>query len=139
MGIRPLRSPFTEPLTPQRQSRLPKILANHYLLDVEYSIYHDASFSLTMDPREIIKLLPADRDIAMFRHPARDCVYDEGALLIQEGIGTRAKIEAQMGRYRGMGFPAHWGLWACGIIIRRHTTYVTLLEDLWWGAIRVRL
>lgn len=116
----------------QRASRLPKILAHQYLPDAEYSIYHDASFTLRVHPREVIAALPPDKDIAFHLHPCRTCLYQECEVLIREKIGTRALVEAQRDKYHAAGMPENFGLLACGLIVRRHTPALIEFEKLWW-------
>lgn len=118
---------------PARTSRVPKILP-HLMLppDADYSIWHDANFRLYIPPRQIIGELLRFDDWCAHRHPARDCIYDEAAILLKEGIGTREAVESQIARYRAAHYPAHNGLWANGLIVRRHTPEVAALNEHWW-------
>jgi alkaline ceramidase TOD1/glycosyltransferase MUCI70-like protein len=116
-----------------RCSRIPKILP-HLMLpdDAEYSIWHDANFQLRLAPRDIISELLKVHDWAAHIHPARDCVYKEAEILLREKIGTPALVEAQVARYRAQGYPTINGLWANGMIVRRHTPQVARVNELWW-------
>ncbi len=118
---------------PARTSRVPKILP-HLMLpyDTEYSIYHDGNFQLKVSPIAMIESLLKDHDWAAHKHPCRDCVYEEGEILIRERIGTTALVEEEMARYRVRGYPVHAGLWANGMLVRRHTAGVATLNELWW-------
>lgn len=117
-----------------RSSRVPKILP-HLILpeDCEVSIWHDGNFQLQVDPMEIISRELRFDDWAAHKHPARDCVYDEGQVLLSEKIGSAQDTQLQMDEYRRQGFPAHAGLWANGFIVRRHTTSVAALNERWWA------
>jgi hypothetical protein len=119
---------------PCRTARVPKILP-HLMLpeDAEYSVYHDGNFQLRMDPRRMIdELLSGGIQWAAHRHPCRNCIYEEGELLVREGIGTRELVEAEIGRYRAAGFPEKQGLWANGLLVRRHTPETNSLNERWW-------
>jgi hypothetical protein len=126
-----------------RDSRIPKILP-HLCLDADYSIYHDANFAMQCDPLDLIerRLTSQDCDIAMYRHPARECVYEEAKVCIEmshdavrRGFPETppiAPIQEQVAKLRADGHPPAWGLWACGIVIRRHTDMIAWLNERWW-------
>lgn len=116
-----------------RTARVPKILP-HLMLpeDAEYSIYHDGNFQLRLEPQQIIKDLLADHDWASYEHPCRKCIYEEAAILLREKIGTTELVQAEISRYREQGFPEGLGLWANGLLVRRHTEAVEALNERWW-------
>lgn len=116
-----------------RSSRIPKILP-HLLLpeDCEYSIWHDANFQLRANPVVIVETLLKNADWAAHRHPVRTCLYEEAELLIRENIGTLALIESDVKHFRIQGHPPHFGLWANGFIVRRHTREVNAMAERWW-------
>ena len=118
---------------PARASRIPKILP-HLMLpeDAEYSIWHDANFQLRLAPREIIGQLLRFDDWCAHRHPARDCVYKEAEVLLKEKIGTPELVRSQIARYQAEGYPRSNGLWANGMIVRRHNPEVAALNEYWW-------
>lgn len=119
-------------LSPQRTSRLPKILAHRYL-NTYASIYHDASFTLTTPPHELVASALRGANIAMHAHPCRKCLYEECDVLIREQIGTPSLVAVQRGKYIRDGMPPDFGLWAAGLIVRRHSTDVAILEQEWWN------
>lgn len=124
-----------------RTSRLPKILP-HLILpaDADYSIWIDGNFQLAKAATEIINQELRFEDWAAHRHPARDCVYKEAELLARcqretpaEWPGLSAdEVEAEVARYRAMGYPPINGLTANGMIIRRHTDRVKSVCEYWW-------
>lgn len=122
--------PVAEPF---RNARLPKILP-HLMLpeDTEYSIYHDGNFQLRMDPHIVVKTLLESHNWAVHRHPCRICIYQESEILLRENIGTRELIEREIAGYRAAAYPEGSGLWANGMIVRRHTGRVAELNELWW-------
>lgn len=119
--------------SPARTSRLPKILP-HLMLpaDADYSIWIDGNFQLAQPASEIINQELRFDDWAAHRHPARDCIYSEAEVLLKEKIGTPGLIMEQIERYSALGYPAAHGLWANGMIIRRHTPAVNALNEAWW-------
>lgn len=119
---------------PARDSRVAKILP-HLMLpaDATMSIYHDGNFQLRIDPPAIAAALMGEKhDWAAHKHPCRSCIYDEAAVLLREKIGTQSLVESDIARYRESGHPEKAGLWANGMIVRRHTDKVAELNEEWW-------
>ena len=127
-----------------RSVRVPKILP-HLMLpeDAEYSIYHDGNFQLRQDPHTVIGHLLSRHQWAAHKHPCRNCLYEEAEVILEDPgmAGWRAQkpeeeriepIRREIARYRAEGFPEHAGLWANGMIVRRHTPEVARLNELWW-------
>ncbi len=125
-----------------RTARVPKILS-HLMLppDAEYSIYHDGNLPLRQSPFKIINELLATHDWAAHRHPARSCIYDEADIILhhetmdgwrKQNPERAPKIGEEVGRYRAAGYPKHAGLWANGMLVRRHTPAVEKLNECWW-------
>jgi hypothetical protein len=81
-------------------------------------VWIDANTEIT-DSSFVRRALAARRNgIAVFRHPDRDCVYEEAAAslrLCPEKYSGQPILE-QVERYRAEGHPAHGGLYACGTI-----------------------
>jgi hypothetical protein len=131
--------PIPHLLSAARASRIPKILPHLVLpAETDYSIWHDANFQLTMSPRATIGELLRFDDWAAHKHPARDCIYREADILLKEKIGTPTLIEAEIARYRAAGYPeangygTGAGLWANGLLVRRHTPAVAAVNERWW-------
>ena len=125
-GYRPAYWP--ENLKSNRASRIPKILS-HLHVDTEYSIWIDGHLQLLVDPEDLIAGHTNESDLALFQHPLRDCVYSEIALCLEEGIGDKTELIAQEASYRALCYPAQNGLWACGLIVRRHTADYALKRN----------
>lgn len=125
-----------------RTSRLPKILP-HLMLpsDCDYSIWLDGNLRLLKPASEVVNAEMRFDPWAAHRHPARGCMYEEGALLqrLKREVPNdwpnmdAALLDAEIGLYRAMGFPENLNtLTANGIIIRRHTPEVNALNEFWW-------
>lgn len=114
---------------PNRAAKRPKFLPWEYTV-ADASVWIDASFRVASD-RFVVDALSLADPIAQFVHPWRDCIYDE----MTASIGLRKyfgePIEAQVEQYRSSGHPEHWGLWATGVIARRHTDRVRTLGLQW--------
>lgn len=116
-------------LHPNRAAKRPKFAPWEYTTAAA-SIWVDASFRVVSGWFAIEALAHAD-PIAQFPHPWRDCLYDEAAhsALLPKYAGE--PIIEQVDYYRAMHHPEHWGLWAAGVIARRHTPEVRCLGAVW--------
>jgi len=117
---------------PRRASRRPKILAHKWLSSAEITIYADANLSPRGNVDELVDRALANYDLAVYRHFARDCVYQEAAEVVRTGVADRKQVERQVAHYRNLGYPEHAGLAECGLLIRRHTKPVADFEEFWW-------
>lgn len=120
---------FTDP---RRNSRIQKILAHQYI-DSEYSIYIDGNIKLLKTPEELIEKYLKDCDIAFYKHPNRDCLYDEAIQCAKQRLDDPEVIIEQAKKYEDSGFAKHKGLCECGIIFRRHTPKIEAFNNAWWS------
>ncbi len=117
-----------------RESRRPKLLPHAFLPDFEWSLYIDNTVRLKVSPLDILRecgSLPSP--FMCFRHPWRDCIYDEAEEVIRLGIDSEHRVREQIDYYRCKGFPAHAGLIAGTVLLRRHhDDDVVALSDEWF-------
>lgn len=116
----------------RRNSRAPKILA-HQFIDSEYSIYIDGNMALTKPPEELIERYLKNHDIAVFKHPLRDCIYGEAMKCATAGLDDPEVIIEQASTYERKGYAKNKGLCECGVILRRHTSKVAEFNNAWWS------
>lgn len=76
-----------------------------------------------------------DSEMALYRHPDRDCIYDEADLSVTLRKYQDQPIREQVEHYLSEGHPPHWGLWACGTLLRRRTGLIAALMTAWWDEI----
>ncbi len=114
---------------PNRAAKHPKYRPWEYT-DAEASIWVDASFRVVSEVFVAEALAYAD-PIAQFQHPWRDCLHAEAT---ESGRLPKYAGEPsleQAGHYAERGHPENWGLWATGVIARRHTDAVRELGMRW--------
>jgi hypothetical protein len=128
-NIRPACDLFKDP---RRNSRAHKILAHQYLADYDYSLWIDGSVRLLASARELAETYLRDADIAMFRHPARSCLYVEADGLIDAGYSQK-ELSEQVTKYRRHGHPPNSGLNECAVILRRHNDATAAFNAAWWA------
>ena len=110
---------------------------SHKELDCDVSIYIDGCG--TIKTGKFLKLcleLLGDNDIAVFRHHERNCIYKEAEFCKNFEKYKGVDIMAQVNAYRELGWQEEAGLWACGLIIRRHNKKVEKFNGLWWKHIK---
>lgn len=114
---------------PNRAAKFPKMLPWEYG-DTTQSVWIDASFQVVSRHfvRDVLKV--AD-PIAQFVHPWRDCVYDEAEESVRLKKYDGQPCLRQVSRYRERGYPAHAGLWATGVIARKHTPEIKNFGEHW--------
>ncbi len=119
---------------PVRSARLFKILPQIFLEKYTYSLWIDANMviknSLT---GYLIEKYLDHYDLATFRHPYRDCIYDEAKACLGLNKDYQRIIEKQMREYRRRGYPEHNGLISGGVLLRRHNSpRMKQFSNEWW-------
>jgi hypothetical protein len=114
---------------PNRAAKHPKYEPWKYT-DADASIWVDASFRI-ISGRFAAEAITHANPIAQFVHPWRDCLYAEAAESAPMVKYAGEPILEQAEHYRTLGHPERWGLWATGIIARRHTDAVRELGRMW--------
>lgn len=111
-----------EMLDPARAAKRIKALPHRFLAQYEWSLYVDNTVHLKRPPGELFEryLGPARSPLVCFRHPERDCVYDEAAAVVALQFDVPERVRAQMAAYRHLGYPAHAGLATTSMLLRRH-------------------
>lgn len=71
-------------------------------------------------------------DIAFTPHPLRDCIYTELDASMLPKYEPHERMVRQVNYYRKAGHPERWGLFATGVIARRHHRRVLQLCGEWW-------
>ncbi len=116
----------------RRNSRIPKILS-HQFCDTEYSIWLDGNIALRLEPRRLVERWLEEYDFAVFKHPERNCIYEEASNCIGYGADDPELIARQVNKYANEGFPKGFGLAEANVIIRRHSNDVIEFNNTWWA------
>lgn len=125
---------------PRLAAKFPKVRPWRYCSDeCEYSIWIDASFKIVSETfvSDMVGLLiGSGNDLAQFPHPVRKCIYEEAAVVKRDKKYARnLPIEEQVAFYREEGHPENWGLWATGVMVRKHTLMMLELGNIWMNEI----
>jgi Protein of unknown function (DUF616) len=119
---------------PQRDARRVKLLPHLFLpKHYETSVWVDSSLLLKQLSIDLIEQILGDADIAVTRHDARNCLYEEAKAVLAVKYESPARVGRQMSRYRMKGFPERFGLHATMFLARRHMRDKCLSFNLeWW-------
>jgi hypothetical protein len=114
------------------------ILFHQYLRGYNLSLSVGAQLGLNCNLDDLMREhFRAGDDMMICQHAERECIYDEAELCKGWLLDDPARIDAQMQRYRAMGYPAHNGLYATGIIARWHDrANVRAMCEFWWEEYR---
>lgn len=117
---------------PNRAAKHPKYEPWKYT-SAPVSIWVDASFRVVSDrfAVEATAALTDAEPIAQFAHPWRDCIYTEAKESARLPKYAGEPVLEQADHYSELGHPENWGLWATGVIARRHTEAVRELGARW--------
>lgn len=105
-----------------RRSKQLKALPHRFLPDYDDSLYIDNTVRLKQRPKEIFERYLSDEGspLVCFRHPWRDCVYDEAEAVISARYDDPDRVRQQMAWYRSLNYPAKHGLAKSTFLLRRH-------------------
>jgi hypothetical protein len=104
--------------------------------DSSFTLWHDGSHHLRINPWKIVDTVLSDRySFAAFRHPKRDCVYQEIEACIGYRMDSLELLTSQKERYMRVGYPAHNGLFETGCVVRRQCSEVRRLNESWFKEI----
>lgn len=92
----------------------PDVFDNNY----DYAIYIDGNVKIVSDVTTICSIAHNSKiGIAMHKHHARDCIYEEGKACKFYKRGNQKKIEEQLQMMKKDGFPERFGLFEATIIV----------------------
>jgi hypothetical protein len=96
----------------------------------DLTVYVDATFYLkgTLDHFALSKT----EGIWLNPHTQRQCLYEEAQIVKDKGLDDSELVEAQVQRYREVGYPEQNGLYRCGILVRDNSPAVRNLNRIWW-------
>lgn len=100
--------------------------------DADRTVWMDASHKVIRQSA-VWKALDcvAKAGIALHRHPARQCIYQEANASLRFRKYDGQPIAEQVEAYRKEGHPEAWGLWACGTMATVRGPADALLSE-WW-------
>lgn len=106
------------------------------LADANITIYIDASIQVESEIFIDYCVRNLTADMLLYKHPQRNCIYDEAKASMELVKYKNEPIKQQIDFYRKF-YPAKQGLYACGVMVRKHTDMVKkVMFDWWWENIK---
>lgn len=140
-----IRPPFFTHGSSRRQARQHKLLAHELFPQARYTLWIDGCLTPRVDPRTLVdRYLGRGTELAAFKHPERDCIYQEGPACIKLRKDHANVINAQLARYREEGYPRRMGLAETTAVLRENTNALREFNYRWWvelsnGSVRDQL
>jgi hypothetical protein len=119
-----------------RNAKIYKILS-HKFIEADISVWIDGNVYLMVDENILVDKFLGNNDIAVWKHPHRDCIFDEAiaAKGLYRDQNIHKEIDEQIEYYNRNCFPSKFGLAECNLIIRRHNNIVKRFNEAWWAEI----
>lgn len=123
---------------PRMTARWHKLHPHLLFPDHDQDLYVDANILITGQLGGLYDEALRDAPLAMFRHPSRNCTYEEAEVVKRVRYDDAAIVDAQMAFYRARGLPRQSGLYQGSVQFRRHRDpkLIGLLED-WWHQLKL--
>lgn len=118
-----------------KTSRHPKINSHLFFPDYDYTIYIDSNMFINMHPRFFIENFLSNTDIALHKNPYRSCLYEEANEVIRLKYENPDIVNAQVEYIRKEKYPEKNGLGACHLLVRRNTSHISQLNEMWWSMV----
>jgi hypothetical protein len=128
---------WQHPLCRTRTARWHKVNSHLLPIKAKFSLWIDGTHRLkpNVDVYDLVDTATRLADLATFRHPDRDCVYQELVACKQWRKDNPLLMTMQVDRYKAEGYPAHAGLVETSCVVRKHTERVVEFNRAWWQQI----
>ncbi len=119
----------------RRNAKIYKVLPFLFIQGYDYYIWLDSTHKLEQEPEQIIKTYLKHNDVAVFKHPERNCLYEEGRLVKELGFDHPNLIDEQLQFYRELNYPQNNGLYELPVRIQRNNEITQKMGLMWWEQI----
>ena len=118
----PVLPSWPDTACPKRHASFVKIMHHLYLpAGYDVCITIDGSMRIRCDLDSFLgEVWSGETDMAIARHPLRNCLYDEAAAVAELRFDDRALVDSQTARYRREGFPRNYGLYGARLIVKNN-------------------
>lgn len=124
---------------PVMEAKQYKVLGHKYFPNYDYLIWIDSNIWYKFDKDKAVNDYLQDNDLVVFKHPHRNCIYQEFLTLRTDPRFRNSYLQKQLKEqekyYRKSGHPENYGLWECNFIIRKVNAKTNNLFNDWWSEI----
>lgn len=119
----------------RRNAKLAKVMAWALIPGYDYYIWHDAHCEVVMDPKLLVEQYLAQSDIAVFKHPERNCSYAELQVLASRSLDQGSRLMTTLEFLQQRQWPISAGLFELTSFIYRPSASVQKMMLAWWEMI----
>lgn len=119
-----------------KNARYYKVKGLEMFKSYDYVIWHDANIQIIHSKIYSLIRLIDNKEIALIKHPERDCIYDEAIKCIELEKDYPFKIFKQIFFYFIHGINRNSGLYATGLFIINKNIISNAFLNIWWNEIR---
>lgn len=119
----------------RRNAKIYKIIPFAFLPNYDYYFWIDSTHMIMQDPNKLVDIYLEDSDIAVFKHPHRQCIYEEGEFIKQIKFDYPNLIDDQLAFYRDMCYPKDNGLYELPVRFQRNNELTKKMGLMWWEQI----
>ena len=134
IGIWEIRPLAYNKLDNIRNARWHKTHPHKLFPEYKYSIWIDGNIDVLDSElyKKSQKLINSKYCIFAYKHPFRDCVYDEADAVINLKKDFPNIVKKEVKYLEKQNFPKHFGLNETGVLIRKHLQCTETMELWWW-------
>lgn len=119
----------------RRNAKFPKLFGFLLVPDYDVYIWHDHYLEVIADPFEMAKEFLTNSDMAIFKHPKRNCIYEEMDAIIKYGFEHKHLIEETKKFFEDKNYPKNNGLFELTSFMYKNTFAVKQFMISWWEII----
>lgn len=119
----------------RRNAKIYKVLPFLFLPDYDYYFWIDSTHMVEENPYNVIDEYLSNSDIAVFKHPERNCIYSEGELVKNIKYDYPNLIDDQLQFYRDINYPENNGLYELPARVQKNNKLTQTMGLMWWEQI----
>lgn len=118
----------------RRNAKPYKILSTILFSEYEYIIWEDGNHQLNKNPQSIIDEY-GEGLLYLFKHPDRDCAYDELNACLNWKMDNTKSLQDQLNYYESVRFPKKFGLFEMSTFMVKNNEQIKKLQLSWFEQI----
>ena len=126
--------PQSQGLDHTRKCRNVKLRPHLYLSDYKYTLWIDANILVKPGVKNYISdFIISQNTLATFKHPFRNCIYEEAMVCKKENRDDHSSIDKLTIYLRSKKYPQNLGLIESNVLFRStHDNLLTSAMEMWW-------
>lgn len=114
-----------------RKARKLKIIGHPALDGYDYTLWIDGNIDIIGNINELLSLLD-EHDLVTFKHPSRNCIYDEAMACLRRKKDSIDAVKEQVEFLKRQGYPENNGLIESNVLLRKKTAALEQAMNAWW-------